>query len=100
MYLASRVPTLRAVVAGAAPIWFLGYKLNPDGSTGLLRVEAGSRDLEEHRAIAVVLIIVNREAGPPRYGAARRTGLQQNMRMKSTNTAITISCSVTGASSG
>lgn len=33
MYLASRVPTLRAVVAGApAPIWFLGYKFNPDGS--------------------------------------------------------------------
>src|SRR6478735_4966168 len=33
MYLASRVPTLHAVVAGApAPIWFLGYKLNPDGS--------------------------------------------------------------------
>ncbi len=33
MYLASRVPTLRAVVAGApAPIWFLGLKLNADGS--------------------------------------------------------------------
>ena len=33
MFLASRVPTLRAVVAGApAPIWFLGAKLNPDGS--------------------------------------------------------------------
>jgi len=33
MYLASRVPTLRAVVAGApAPIWFLGIQLNPDGS--------------------------------------------------------------------
>jgi dipeptidyl aminopeptidase/acylaminoacyl peptidase len=33
MYLAARVPTLRAVVAGApAPIWFLGLKLNPDGS--------------------------------------------------------------------
>jgi len=33
MFLASRVPTLHAVVAGApAPIWFLGYKLNPDGS--------------------------------------------------------------------
>jgi len=33
MYLASRVPTLHAVVAGApAPIWFLGVKLNPDGS--------------------------------------------------------------------
>ena len=33
MYLASRVPTLHAVVAGApAPIWFLGYKLLPDGS--------------------------------------------------------------------
>jgi len=33
MFLASRVPTLRAVVAGApAPIWFLGYKLLPDGS--------------------------------------------------------------------
>jgi dienelactone hydrolase len=33
MYLASRVPTLHAVVAGApAPIWFLGYKINPDGS--------------------------------------------------------------------
>ena len=33
MYLAARVPTLRAVVAGApAPIWFLGYKFNPDGS--------------------------------------------------------------------
>jgi len=33
MFLASRVPTLRAVVAGApAPIWFLGVKLNPDGS--------------------------------------------------------------------
>jgi dienelactone hydrolase len=33
MYLASRVPTLHAVVAGApAPIWFLGYKLNPDGT--------------------------------------------------------------------
>jgi len=33
MFLASRVPSLRAVVAGApAPIWFLGVKLNPDGS--------------------------------------------------------------------
>jgi dipeptidyl aminopeptidase/acylaminoacyl peptidase len=33
MYLASRVPSLRAVVAGApAPIWFLGYQINPDGS--------------------------------------------------------------------
>lgn len=33
MFLASRVPTLHAVVAGApAPIWFLGYQLNPDGS--------------------------------------------------------------------
>ncbi|HTU68583.1 MAG TPA: alpha/beta family hydrolase [Steroidobacteraceae bacterium] len=33
MFLASRVPTLHAVVAGApAPIWFLGYKLQPDGS--------------------------------------------------------------------
>ena len=33
MYLASRVPTLHAVVAGApAPVWFLGYKFNPDGS--------------------------------------------------------------------
>src|SRR5688572_3670261 len=33
MYLASRVSTLHAVVAGApAPIWFLGYKFNPDGS--------------------------------------------------------------------
>ncbi len=33
MFLASRVPTLRAVVAGApAPIWFLGIKLPTDGS--------------------------------------------------------------------
>jgi pimeloyl-ACP methyl ester carboxylesterase len=33
MFLASRVPTVRAVVAGApAPIWFLGAKLNSDGS--------------------------------------------------------------------
>lgn len=33
MFLASRAPTLHAVVAGApAPIWFLGYKLLPDGS--------------------------------------------------------------------
>jgi dipeptidyl aminopeptidase/acylaminoacyl peptidase len=33
MYLASRVPTLRAVVAGApAPVWFLGYKFSPSGS--------------------------------------------------------------------
>lgn len=33
MYLASRVPSLHAVVAGApAPIWFLGYQLNADGS--------------------------------------------------------------------
>ena len=33
MFLAARVPTLRAVVAGApAPIWFLGAKLYPDGS--------------------------------------------------------------------
>jgi dienelactone hydrolase len=33
MFLASRVPTLRAVVAGApAPIWFLGLKFNADGS--------------------------------------------------------------------
>ncbi|HET9474728.1 MAG TPA: dienelactone hydrolase family protein [Steroidobacteraceae bacterium] len=33
MYLAARVPTLHAVVAGApAPSWFLGYKFNPDGS--------------------------------------------------------------------
>lgn len=33
MFLAARVPTLHAVVAGApAPIWFLGYKLLPDGT--------------------------------------------------------------------
>jgi dienelactone hydrolase len=33
MFLASRVSTLHAVVAGApAPIWFLGYKMLPDGS--------------------------------------------------------------------
>ena len=33
MFLASRVPTLRAVVAGApAPIWFLGYKFGPGGA--------------------------------------------------------------------
>jgi dipeptidyl aminopeptidase/acylaminoacyl peptidase len=33
MFLAARVPTLQAVVAGApAPIWFLGYKLPADGS--------------------------------------------------------------------
>jgi dienelactone hydrolase len=33
MFLASRVPTLRAVVAGApAPIWFLGYKFGPGGT--------------------------------------------------------------------
>jgi dienelactone hydrolase len=33
MFLASRVPTLRAVVAGApAPIWFLGAKFGPDGA--------------------------------------------------------------------
>jgi len=33
MYLAARVPTLHAIVAGApAPIWFLGVKLNPDGT--------------------------------------------------------------------
>ena len=33
MYLASRVPTLHAVVAGApAPIWFLGYKVGPNWS--------------------------------------------------------------------
>jgi dipeptidyl aminopeptidase/acylaminoacyl peptidase len=33
MFLAARVPTVRAVVAGApAPIWFLGAKLDPDGS--------------------------------------------------------------------
>jgi dienelactone hydrolase len=33
MFLASRMPTLHAVVAGApAPIWFLGYQINPDGS--------------------------------------------------------------------
>jgi dipeptidyl aminopeptidase/acylaminoacyl peptidase len=33
MFLASRVPSLKAVVAGApAPIWFLGYKMQPDGT--------------------------------------------------------------------
>ena len=33
MFLASRVPTLRAVVAGApALIWFLGYKFGPNGA--------------------------------------------------------------------
>src|SRR3954469_11384253 len=33
MFMASRVPTLHAVVAGApAPIWFLGYRMLPDGS--------------------------------------------------------------------
>jgi len=33
MFMASRVPTLHAVVAGApAPIWFLGYQTLPDGS--------------------------------------------------------------------
>jgi dipeptidyl aminopeptidase/acylaminoacyl peptidase len=33
MYLASRVPSLHAVVAGApAPLWFLGLRLNSDGS--------------------------------------------------------------------
>jgi dipeptidyl aminopeptidase/acylaminoacyl peptidase len=33
MFLAARVPTLHAVVAGApAPIWFLGYQIGPDGA--------------------------------------------------------------------
>jgi dienelactone hydrolase len=33
MFMASRVPTLHVVVAGApAPIWFLGYQLPPDGA--------------------------------------------------------------------
>ncbi len=33
MYLAARVPTLHAVVAGApAPIWFLGYEIGANGS--------------------------------------------------------------------
>jgi len=33
MYLASRIPTLYTVVAGApAPIWFLGYKIAADGT--------------------------------------------------------------------
>jgi dienelactone hydrolase len=33
MYLAARVPTLRAVVAGApAPIWFLGYEIGANGA--------------------------------------------------------------------
>ena len=33
MYLAARVPTLHAVVAGApAPIWFLGYQLGANGA--------------------------------------------------------------------
>ena len=33
MFLASKVPTLHAIVAGApAPIWFLGYKLPSDGT--------------------------------------------------------------------
>ena len=33
MFLASKVPTLHAVIAGApAPVWFLGYKLPADGT--------------------------------------------------------------------
>ena len=48
MFLASRVPTLHAVVAGApAPIWFLGYKLRAERARpGFREGRAGSGDRE------------------------------------------------------
>ena len=61
MYLASRVPTLHAMVAGApAPIWFLGLKLNPDGSRPDFSTRSPIRDCEENIApiSKPVLIIV------------------------------------------
>jgi len=73
MFLASRVPTLHAVVAGApAPIWFLGYKLNPDGSRpDFSAMKPARRCTTNWRATA------------------------RACAWKSTNTATTISCSAT-----
>ncbi len=65
MYLASRVPTLRAVVAGApAPIWFLGYKFNPDGSRPDFSQQKPDASLAKENIAPIrmpVLIIVGTE---------------------------------------
>jgi len=65
MYLAARVPTIRAVVAGApAPIWFLGVKLNPDGSRpDLNKAQLDPTTVQENVASIKmpVLIIVGTE---------------------------------------
>jgi len=65
MYLASRVPTLHAVVAGApAPIWFLGIKLNPDGSRpdfSVARADPGTVKENIGQIRMPVLIIVGSE---------------------------------------
>ena len=65
MYLAARVPTIRAVVAGApAPIWFLGVKLNPDGSRpDLSKAQLDPATVQENVAPIrmPVLIIVGTE---------------------------------------
>jgi dienelactone hydrolase len=65
MYLASRVPTLRAVVAGApAPIWFLGYRFNADGSRPDFAAQKPDAVLTKENVAPVempVLIIVGTE---------------------------------------
>ena len=65
MYLAARVPTLHAVVAGApAPIWFLGYKFNPDGSRPDFATAKPDPDISRENIAPIgmpVLILVGTE---------------------------------------
>ncbi len=67
MFLASRVPTLRAVVAGApAPIWFLGIKLPADGSRPDIATAKPDPVLAKRNIATIhmpVLIIVGSEDG-------------------------------------
>jgi dipeptidyl aminopeptidase/acylaminoacyl peptidase len=65
MFMASRVPTLRAVVAGApAPIWFLGYKFAPGGARPDFSKEAPDPVVSKVNILPIempVLILVGTE---------------------------------------
>ena len=102
MFLASRMPTLHAVVAGApAPVWFLGYKLNPDGSRPDFSTVKPDPSISKENIAPIrmpVLIIVGTEDRLCPWARRCMTNWPVTARTcawKSTNTDITISCSAT-----
>jgi dienelactone hydrolase len=67
MYLASRIPTLHVVVAGApAPIWFLGLHLNADGSRPDFNTARADPVIAKENIVPIkmpILILVGSEDG-------------------------------------